>query len=182
MKLSKLLAISCLSVLSISTANAFTADAQDRDNNISVTYSDNIKQVAEYDNQRLTLIAINNKQEPELIDNLAIIMTNVVYPQPSYNNKVHIRTSNDYTVPFKQCFLTCRVNVSFDYQQPVSYVFFSGSERSAYVLDPGDTQDFSERLQKSKTVSVEIKTKPGYDLVYKFDTSEIKYNKLRSFN
>lgn len=175
--------ISGLILASLSTSSfAFTADAQDSENNISVTYSDNIKQVEQYDNQRLTLIAINNKKDPYLIDNLAIIMTNVVYPQPSYKNKVMVRTSDDHTIPFKQCFLTCRVNVSFDYQQPVSYVFFSGGERSAYVLDPDDTQDFSQRLQKSKTVSVEIKTKPGYDLIYKFDTSEINYNKLKTFN
>ena len=175
----KLFLGSLLLLASINSANAFTTDAQDIDNNISVTYSENIKDIDQYSNQRLTLININNKSEPGLIDNVAIIMTNVVYPQPSYNNKVQIRMSDDYTIPFKKCLLTCRVAISFDYKQPIDYVFFSGGERSAYVLDPGDTQDFSEKLQQSKTMSIQIKSKDDKDLIYRFNTSDIKYNKLK---
>lgn len=175
----KLLIGSLIALSIISSAFAFTTDAQDIDNNLSVTYSDNIKDVNQYLNQRLSLIIINNRIESDLIDNVAIIMTNQVHPQPSYNNKVQVRTSTDYTIPFKQCFLTCKVLISFDYKTPVEYIFFSGNERSAYVLDPSDNKDFSNRLQNSKTVSIQIKSKSNENLVYRFNTSEIEYQKLK---
>lgn len=174
----KFLISSLLFLASISSAFAFTADAQDFQNNLSVTYSDNIKDIDKYYNQRLTLVLINNRYDPNLIDNVAIIMTNVINPQPSYKNKVNIRQSSDYTIPFSKCFLTCKVNISFDYKEPKEFRFFSGNERSAYVLDPGDTQDFSVLLQNSKTVSIKIISKDNKELVYRFNTSEINYRKL----
>ena len=178
----KFLISSLLFLAPISSAFAFTTDAQDIDNNLSVTYSDNIKDVNQYLNQRLSLIVINNRIEPYLIDNVAIIMTNQIQPQPSYNNKVQIRTSTDYTIPFKKCFLTCKVLISFDYKEPIEYRFFSGNERSSYVLDPSDNKNFSENLQKSKTVSVQINSKLDENLVYRFNTSEINYKKLKHNN
>lgn len=175
----KILMGSLLFLASINPTFAFTTDAQDIDNNLSVTYSDNIKDVNQYLNQRLSLIIINNRIESDLIDNVAIIMTNQIQPQPSYNNKVQIRTSTDYTIPFKKCFLTCKVLISFDYKTPVEYRFFSGNERSAYVLDPSDNKDFSTRLQNSKTISIQIKSKEDQNLIFRFNSSEINYKKLK---